>query len=369
MIALRALSLAAFATASAEPLIVEDFEIGLNRWSPSPVEQIVIVPEAETDNRVLQLTPNPRSFSHVLLAQTLPSSNLRMEGRFLFPTEGDGYLGFIYNYQQTDERMDFGVIYVKSNGSYLRVSPHFDGNPSWRLHEERKVNLVDDQQIEVGRWHSFRLDVHGHRATLAIGDLERPLVTFSGSPTGSGRLGLEARPGGGEAVWVDDVVVSSLDGEAAPSMFRTAEQWQYAGPFEPTDEIDLQAPALDDPSWQPVPVDDRGALTTGLLTQFRSGERSWVYLRHRFTVAEGEAGPTWLAASSANRLDVWFNGYFRGVVAPERFIWEDFIDNPSRPGARLPLAPSVGENEIVIRVHGRRFAGGGMFLTVLRPEG
>ena len=79
-------------------------------------------------------------------------------------------------------------------------------------------------------------------------------------------------------------------------------------------------------------------------------------------------GPRWLAASSANRLDVWLNGFYRGSVAEERFIWSDFETSVENPGARLPLAPQVGENEIIIRVHGRRFAAGGMFLDLIRRD-
>lgn len=354
--------------AAAESVFVERFEDGLDRWSPSPVEKIQIVAEPEMENSVLQLTPNPDSFAHVLLKKQPDSSRVRVEGRFLFPTEGDGYLGFIYNYQQTEDRMDFGVIYVKSNGSYIRISPHFDGNPSWRLHEQARFDLLNNRKLEVGVWYPFRLDVSGHQASLAIGDLDQPLVTFSGAPTGEGQVGLEARPGRGEPVWVDDIVVSSLTGPPASSEFVEHPDWQFAGPFEADNEVDLTVPSLESVQWQAVPTDPRGMLTTGLLTQYRSGKKRWVYLRYRFNMDEGQPGPTWLAASSANRLDVWFNGYFRGVVPPEQFIWTDYLVNPDRPGARLPLAPSVGENEIIIRVHGERFAGGGMFLSVLRPD-
>jgi hypothetical protein len=112
-----------------------------------------------------------------------PASHVRMEGRFLFPTEGDGYLGFIYNHQKGSARADFGVIYVKSNGSYVRVSPHYDGNPSWRLYEEMKTPPEGDRKIQPYTWYDFRLDVHDHTATLFIGDMENPVVSFDRAPT------------------------------------------------------------------------------------------------------------------------------------------------------------------------------------------
>ncbi|MEM7355503.1 MAG: hypothetical protein AAF657_32115, partial [Acidobacteriota bacterium] len=114
--------------------------------------------------------------------------------------------------------------------------------------------------------------------------------------------------------------------------------------------------------------DPRGAMITGLTTQY-SGEKTIAYLRARFEVApEASDAPTWLALSSANRIDVWLNGFYRGTVAPERFIWADFVTSGERPGARIPLAPSIGENEIILRVHGERFAGGGFYSRLLRPS-
>jgi len=91
-------------------------------------------------------------------------------------------------------------------------------------------------------------------------------------------------------------------------------------------------------------------------------------LRTSFDVAEGtEDAPTWLAVSSANRLDVWFNGYYRGTVAPERFIWSDYLWSTEHPGARVPVTPRKGGNELLLRVHGRRFAGGGLYAALTGP--
>ncbi len=42
---------------------------------------------------VLQLTPKRRDYVHTLLAGSTGWHDVRFEGRFLFPTEGDGYLG------------------------------------------------------------------------------------------------------------------------------------------------------------------------------------------------------------------------------------------------------------------------------------
>ena len=38
------------------------------------------------------------------------------------------------------------------------------------------------------------------------------------------------------------------------------------------------------------------------------------------------------------------------------------------PGARLPLAPKSGVNEVLVRVYGKHFAGGGLFATLEHPQ-
>jgi hypothetical protein len=352
----------------------EDFENGLGRWRYESSEQVRLVQEPGTDNHVLVLDPIRPGYVHAIFEPSRGWENTRMEGRFLFPEEGDGYLGFIHNLKQTDQRLDFGCLYVKSNGSYIRVSPHLDGNPSWRLHEELKVDLLGERRIKVGHWHRFRLDVVGKQVALYIDNMNQPLTRFDLFPNTAGAFGLEARPGGGAPVWVDDLSFSRLNDEVRdleyPSMPpERVLSWEQLGPFEVEETVPKKLPELPQQGWQSVDPDARGMINTGLMTQYRSGDNNFVYLRTRLTQSEPEgAGPTWLAISSANRLDVWLNGYFRGTVAAERFIWSDFLSAADHPGARLPLQLATGENEIIVRVHGRRFAGGGFFAAVQRPH-
>ena len=50
-------------------------------------------------------------------------------------------------------------MYVKGNGSYIRVNPWRDGNVSRLLYEEYKTNLEEDQAIKIGEWHTFKMEV------------------------------------------------------------------------------------------------------------------------------------------------------------------------------------------------------------------
>jgi len=349
----------------------DGFEQGLDNWEPFSPGYALIVSEAEGNNHVLELTPRSGDYSHVILKADSPTGHARMEGRFLFPTEGDGYLGLIYNHIHSDARTDFGVLYVKSNGSYIRVSPHYDGNPSWRLHEEKKVMLEGDRRIEPGRWYRFRLDVHEYSAALYIEDMETPAVVFNEAPNSNGAFGLEARPGRGEPVWVDDIRIMSLEPITSPETNKEPESklgpWQYQPAIEDSPGLNLESPVLDESGWQSLETDSRGAIITGQLTQNVSGDRSVVYLRTSFEGSD-EQSMAWFAISSANRIDVWKDGYFRGTVAPEQYIWSDHISVPEHVGARLPLRISPGRQEILLRVHGDRFAGGGFFADILFPR-
>lgn len=65
-------------------------------------------------------------------------------------------------------------------------------------------SLVGAESIEiiVDPWYRFRLDVAAQRASLYLVDMDTPVRTFDWIHK-QGAFGFEARPGGGEPVWVD----------------------------------------------------------------------------------------------------------------------------------------------------------------------
>ena len=357
-------------------LVDERFETDLAAWSRVNEKRIEIVADPETPgNHVLQLDPEKGEYTHAIYQASREWSHLRIDGSFLFPTEGDGYLGLIYNYQEREGRKDFGCIYVKSNGNYIRVSPHHDGNPSWRLYEEMKVELSGAQRIEVRAWYRFRLDVIGHRARLYLVDTETPVVTFDWLHN-HGAFGLEARPGGGAPVWVDDLRVTRLDegGDPGPPpdlVERSAgllTEWEIQGPFDeeqaPPDEAGIQH--LDETAWRRKPTDQRGAVIAALDFDVNSSPRSVVYLKT--TISSPKMVARQLAISTVNKLQVWVNGDSLAEVEPTNYIWSDFLTNPTHAGTRLDIELQPGENEIVIRFDGHRFAGGGLFAALVGDD-
>jgi len=357
-------------------LVDERFESDLAAWSRVNAGRIEIVADPATpDNHVIQLTPEKGEYTHAIYKASRDWSHLRIEGRFLFPTEGDGYLGLIYNYQERDGRKDFGCIYVKSNGNYIRVSPHHDGNPSWRLYEELKVELTGARRIEVGDWYQFRLDVVGHRAQLFLVDMETPILTFDWLHD-HGAFGLEARPGGGAPVWVDDLKVTQLDErddpgpptELAGQPTELLTGWEIQGPFDEAEARPNEAGIkhLDETGWRDKSTDERGAVIAALDFDINSSPHSIVYLRTN--VSSPKMVARQLALCTANRMQIWVNGEYLAEVEPTNYIWSDFPTNPAHTGTRLDIELRPGENEIVIRLDGGRFAGGGFFAALISGD-
>jgi hypothetical protein len=126
-------------------------------------------------------------------------------------------------------------------------------------------------------------------------------------------------------------------------------------------------PEFQNTEWYGISPDRRGAVITGKLTQFTTGNDYIVYLSAKFN-ADDSPAPGWLAFSSANQLDVWLNGTYRGSVAPDSYIWADHATSAIHAGARLPVEPIAGKNEVLIRVHGDKFAAGGFFAQFLRMK-
>lgn len=355
--------------------IHENFENGLSNWVTKSQAHVEIVKEQGKDNQVLQLTPRNERGKRTDTVYT-PSHhwrNFSMTGRFLFPDEGDGYLGFIYHYRTGDQRTDYGVLYVKSNGSYVRASPHYDGNPSWRLYEELRQDLTGQRKIRVGKWHQFKLEVVAGTASLFIDDMQHAVLDFDMFNNEFGAIGFEARPGRGERVWVDDLHIQPLD-TSPPTIDLTSIThdsnfiWQVQGPFSASQNKGNRAPELKEEDWRRIDPDKRGLINTGRLTQSDSGKRHILYLRTQFLIDDESAPkPSWVAFSSANNLDVWFRGFYRGTVGSERFVWSDFLSNPDYPGARMSLIPTKGQNEIILKVYGDKFAAGGFFAALENP--
>lgn len=294
---------------------------------------------------------------------------VRIEGEVLFPTDEHSYFGVIYNYRRRGERQDFGLIYIKGNGSYIRVNPHRDFNVGRTLYEEFRTALEGDAAIVIGQWQRFRVEVIGAECHFYVGDAQHPQVTFSYLELDRGAVGMHPRSVGAD-VWVDNVVITSIDaftydGPPRPGRIYEPEQlvtdWEVAGPFAGSRDDLARRPGDFVDAWRPFATDARGAVITGRVVDAH-GPRKEAYFRTRFEAER--AGEAVLHLSSVDDMALWINGRFWWFIPRGRLAWYDFWKNPEHAGRRIPIPLRAGSNEIVIRVRGGVYASGGFFARI-----
>ena len=136
-----------------QALFNDDFEADLEQWEyQEPGIAQIIKTEDSNHESVLKLTPN-RTAECVLIKDSDKWERIAIKGQALFTSDQHDYLGLVYNYHEAN-RIDFGCIYIKGKGSYIRVNPHRDGNASRALYEEYKTALTGNAEIKVNQWFS-----------------------------------------------------------------------------------------------------------------------------------------------------------------------------------------------------------------------
>ncbi|UCC74695.1 MAG: alkaline phosphatase family protein [Gemmatimonadota bacterium] len=197
-------------TQQGSDLFFDDFERDLAGWKVYGSDAISIIESHQANHgTVLRMVPAGEGV-HALIPGSDGWESYRMEADVLFPENAHSYFGFIYNYRETEERIDFGSVYLKGNGSYVRVNPRRDWNPARALYEERRVPVAGEDSVHIGEWVRVAAEVKGNVCHFYVGDMETPKVTFDFFELDSGMAGVEPRVAGGE-VWVDNVRVVPID--------------------------------------------------------------------------------------------------------------------------------------------------------------
>jgi hypothetical protein len=366
------------AARSGEALFHDDFESGLDRWffpkgqghelvdSGDPAHGTVL--SLQTQNRIVV----------ALIEGSEDWGNVRLEGFVQFPEDVHNYLGFVYRYDEAPDRTDFGSVYIKGNGSYIRANPHEDMNVGRVLYDEMRTPLEGEAAIVIGEWQRFALEVVGSEAHLYVGDMSRPQFTFPYFEGERGAFGFKPRNPGG-AVWVDDLRVTPIDGfsytgppipDIAYDLEGLVTDWHSLGPltrFHPeveTSPFDAGLRVSDggeSMGWEAFRADPRGAVRTGTVTQYE-GDRRVAYF-HATVMAE-EAGEAALGLSTADDVTLWINGRSLGFITRSNAAWHDFRTNEDRRGVRGSVPLVEGENHILVRVVGGTYATGGFFMSV-----
>lgn len=368
---------------SAQIQFEDNFEGNLSGWELNNTASAKIIDSQDPkQGKVLVLTPNNNVSA--LIKNSNQWGALKVEGQLLFPKNEHNYLGFIYNYKKSTQREDFGLLYVKGNGSYIRANPWRDGNVSRLLYEEYKTNLEEDQAIKIGKWHAFKMEVINEICHLYINDMKRPKITFEHFELKSGKIGFQPRVTGG-GVWIDNIKVTAIKqfnykGENIPAIRYEPDslitKWEVFGPLTKPNLAIERAINYDDISmdingesltWENFKTDARGALITGRITEYQ-GENTVAYFR-TLLVAEKDKTVT-LHFTTTDELALYINGKDTGRVYRDGYIskgndwnaWYDFWKNPQHKGRQKKISLKKGENQLVVRVRNGQFASGGFFV-------
>jgi hypothetical protein len=308
---------------------------------------------------------------------------VRFEGQVLFPEDVHNYLGFVYRYQDTNGRKDFGSLYIKGNNSYIRVNPHRDLNVGRTLFEEFRTPLTGDAAIEIGQWQRFALEVVGSEAHLYVGDMNRPQITFPFWDTDRGAFGFKPRNPGG-AVWVDELRVTTIDGftyQGAPipdidyDRDGLVVDWEVLGPLtrfysevemRPFDPDFVIRDGDQTVRWRPFEADPRGAVLTGSITD-HEGPRRVAYFHATVTSDREQEVP--LGLSSVDNLSIWLNNQFADFASRGNPAWWDVRTNENHRVDQGTVRLVEGENHLLIRVVGGTYATGGFFLSLAPDDG
>jgi hypothetical protein len=357
----------------------EDFESGMDRWDVSDPNAIAPIDSGDPKHRkVLRMAPGGARL-HALIRGSDAWGRYRIEGDVLFPENVHNYLGFIYNFRESERRVDAGSIYIKGNGSYIRVNPRRDWNPSRAIYEEFRVPLTGDDAIRIGQWQRFAAEVVGRSCHFYVGDMETPKVTFDFFEYDSGQAGFKPRVVGGP-VWIDNILVVSVpdlsyQGPRQPPGIDYRPQdliteWDVLGPLSRNiEELEKTEPQGDvtynvdgeEHQWRTFDTDPRGAVVTGRVVDY-VGSRTVAYFKTSIT-AEGASAR--LQFSTVDNLAIWVNGVFVGYLARDKFAWFDFGRNPEHPHTGWSVPLSRGTNDVVVRVRGGQYATGGFFARVV----
>jgi hypothetical protein len=352
--------------ADAETLFTDDFEGNLHQWKIVSAPDVVIRESKNPDHKkVLVLIPNGDVYA--IMQGSDRWNGVQIQGEVLFPRNESNYLGIIYNFQTRGGRTDYGNIYIKGDGSYLQVNPHWDFNVGRTLYPEYHMDLTGPAAIRIGEWQHFKVEVIKDECHFYVGDMTAPQLTFPlKSLPDTGFFGLQPRSVGGE-VWVDNIVVDSIDafsfkGPRRPEIpYETKSlitNWEVLGPLEKFQDDIARNPEGKRNSWRPFVPDERGAVITGMITEYR-GPRSVAYFRTRFQHARNEEFI--LHISTVDDLALWVNGRFWWFIPRMENIWFDFWKNPEHAGLRITITLRKGENQIVLRARSGVYASGGFY--------
>lgn len=387
-----------------ELLFFDDFENGLSKWELVTSHKVKIIKSKDpVHQHVMALYPHGPAV-YALIKNSDKWNNYCIEGDFLFPINHHHYLGFIYNYNETGNRVDFGSIFVfgpysgvdfndwskiynqynvnrvpeYEPGNIIMVNPHRDGNASRLLYNEYVNKIPSDSAVLVNEWHKFKAEVINEKCHFYVDNMSIPKMIFNYFEFGNGKAGFKPRFAGSE-VWIDNIKAKAIpkfsyEGIDIPSNLlynpqKLIRNWSYLGPFyhrhdEAALEYDKYGIYHDngtDYNWTTFNTDARGCVITGKITRKSLGQ-NLVYFHSKVNIKEEKKAI--LKFSTSNNLILWVNNENKGYIKSMNQIWYDFYENKDHEGIKCEIELKKGENHIVVLAIGGRYGGDGFYASL-----
>ncbi len=378
---------------------LDDFEHGLGQWEffeKTTMEPIadgasIVDSKDKEHGKVLSLFPGQLI---ALIKGSENWSNYVIEGDVYFPNNPASLLGLVYNFNlvqrpnwNRDEnrlRVEFGSVYIKCGGSYIRVNPHYDGTAGRALYDDYKTLLTGKAAISINEWKHFKYEILEDTCHVYVDDMEKPKLTFYGYHHTSGRVGFRPRSSGTEC-WIDNVEVRAISKLSYKEQIdpenvfwepgKLITDWDAIGPFKNRrTDIEEAVTFIDKPysemgneyKWTSFPTDHRGCVISGKICDFNPPERRLAYFR---TIIHSDKNfKTKLGFSSRSDLTVFVNGKDTGKINKVKHIWPDFWKVKRHTPTEIEISLTEGINSIVVLVDGGRYPGCG-FYTYLEEIG
>ena len=380
-------------------LLSEDFESGLDQWEffektamESLADGAFIVDSNDKEHgKVLSLLPGEII---ALIKGSENWSNYVIEGEVCFPNTPASLMGLVYNLNLVQRpnwngddnrhRVEFGSVYIKCGGSYIRVNPHYDGTAGRALYDDYKTPLSGNASIKINVWKQFKYEIFGSTCHLYVDDMQIPKVTFSGYHYTSGRVGFRPRSTGTEC-WIDNVRVRpigklSYNGQIIPENVslepdKLITEWEAIGPFKNRRADIEKAETLidkpytemgDDYKWTHFPTDHRGCVVSGKICDFNPPERQFAYFHT--IVHSDKKSKVKLGFSSRSDLMVFANGESIGKINKVEHIWPDFWKLKRHTPTEIEILLVKGINHIVVLVNGGQYPGCGFYTHLQKTD-
>lgn len=377
----------------------DDFENGLGQWAffdkttMDPMTDGASIVDSKDDEhgKVLSLMPGQLI---ALIKGSEQWRNYMIEGDVYFPDTPASLMGLVYNMnlvqrpnwngEENKLRVEFGSIYIKCGGSYIRVNPHYDGTAGRALYDDYKTPLSGNASISIRTWKHFKYEVFGDACHLYVGDMETPKVTFHGYQHTSGQVGFRPRSSG-SACWIDNIEVHkisklSYQGQVIPENVswdpnQLITDWDAIGPFlnrvhdieeAKTFKNRTYTELGNQHKWASFPTDHRGCVISGKICDFNPPERRFAYFHTKIYSEKNSKGK--LGFSSRSDLKVFVNGKSRGRINKVNHIWPDFWKMRRHASTEIETPLNKGINHIVVLVDGGRYPGCGFYATLEKNE-